>query len=483
MKNLLLISAFSLILYTNNAQAHHAFAADYDSGKEGLIAGTITEVIYKNPHARYYLDVINDNGGTETWDLQTMNLMMLGRVGWKKDTFKIGDKVQVFGILGRNNSKRMSITTITNEDGKVISPMRSRGSSDASKNVVTENALKQEFISTDIAIDIENAKLLGDWDIMTTGFAGGKTTSHVNVSFEEEAGKIKAYVYDGPVNARFNGNYFEFDLDWSTAWDTGHISTFSGKITDEGKLEGKVSHNGSHDFLGKPMQGGEFIGSRSISEQIFDDILPSLVDLSGIWNRASGFWPIRKINYAMTATGQSIIDNYLEMDNPNSRCGSMGLIMASGMPYTMEVINTEDYTVIVYGADYVRRIYLDDRKFPDTVANSSLGFSKGHWVGETLVVKTTNLTPAFMSTRGQPISANAYTIEHFYLDKDGYLHADLWLHDPENYTRAPYIRRVMKRNTGTPVVVKVGCDPYTFFRGLYLEGQLEEFWDRSAYRQ
>ena len=112
MKNLILISAFSLILYTNNAQAHHAFAADYDSGKEGLIAGTITEVIYKNPHARYYLDVINDNGETETWDLQTMNLMMLGRVGWKKDTFKIGDKVQVFGILGRNNSKRMSITTI-----------------------------------------------------------------------------------------------------------------------------------------------------------------------------------------------------------------------------------------------------------------------------------------------------------------------------------------------------------------------------------
>jgi len=28
MKNLILISAFSLILYTNNAQAHHAFAAD-----------------------------------------------------------------------------------------------------------------------------------------------------------------------------------------------------------------------------------------------------------------------------------------------------------------------------------------------------------------------------------------------------------------------------------------------------------------------
>lgn len=69
-----------LLAHAGTATAHHAFAADYEAGNEGVIEGTITEVIYKNPHARYYIEVETGEGGTELWDLQTMNLMMLGRV-------------------------------------------------------------------------------------------------------------------------------------------------------------------------------------------------------------------------------------------------------------------------------------------------------------------------------------------------------------------------------------------------------------------
>ena len=108
----------------NSAAAHHAFAADYEPGNEGSVEGVITEVIYRNPHARYYLEVTNDDGSREIWDLQTMNLMMLGRVGWKKDTLQVGDNVKVEGILGRDNTKRMSISVVTVDDGRVISPQR-----------------------------------------------------------------------------------------------------------------------------------------------------------------------------------------------------------------------------------------------------------------------------------------------------------------------------------------------------------------------
>lgn len=108
----------------NTAAAHHAFAADYEAGNEGEVEGVITEVIYKNPHARYYLEVENDDGEKELWDLQTMNLMMLGRVGWTKDTLQVGDHVKVEGILGRDNTKRLSINVVTVDDGRVISPQR-----------------------------------------------------------------------------------------------------------------------------------------------------------------------------------------------------------------------------------------------------------------------------------------------------------------------------------------------------------------------
>jgi len=108
----------------NTASAHHAFAADYEAGNEGEVEGVITEVIYKNPHARYYLEVENDDGEKELWDLQTMNLMMLGRVGWTKDTLQVGDHVKVEGILGRDNTKRLSINVVTVDDGRIISPQR-----------------------------------------------------------------------------------------------------------------------------------------------------------------------------------------------------------------------------------------------------------------------------------------------------------------------------------------------------------------------
>jgi len=108
----------------NSTAAHHAFAADYEAGNEGEVEGVITEVIYKNPHARYYLEVENDDGEIELWDLQTMNLMMLGRVGWTKDTLQVGDHVKVEGILGRDNTKRLSINVVTVDDGRVISPQR-----------------------------------------------------------------------------------------------------------------------------------------------------------------------------------------------------------------------------------------------------------------------------------------------------------------------------------------------------------------------
>ena len=120
----LLFFAIILCVVSNKSSAHHAFAADYEAGNEGTVEGVITEVMYKNPHARYYIEVSNDDGSNEMWDLQTMNLMMLSRVGWKKDTLQVGDRIKVDGILGRNGTRRMSINTVTRTDGLVITPLR-----------------------------------------------------------------------------------------------------------------------------------------------------------------------------------------------------------------------------------------------------------------------------------------------------------------------------------------------------------------------
>lgn len=152
----LILSVLTLVFVCvqgpREAQAHHAFAADYQAGNEGTIEGTVKEVMFKNPHARYYLEVDDGAGGSELWDLETMNLMMLGRMGWKKDTIKVGDQISVTGILGRNNTRRMSIVTVTLPGGRVISPVRSLTTTNAELNKSARADSKRAFHSVASAI-------------------------------------------------------------------------------------------------------------------------------------------------------------------------------------------------------------------------------------------------------------------------------------------------------------------------------------------
>ena len=152
MKFLQLAVLLAALIACKNSHSHHAFAADYESGKEGTVSGVVTEVVYKNPHARYYLEVTGDDGASELWDLETMNIMMLGRMGWKKDTIQVGDELTVTGILGRNDTKRMSITTVELPNGRVISPVRSLTKSNAELNKSEDSGSDKAFTSVAAAI-------------------------------------------------------------------------------------------------------------------------------------------------------------------------------------------------------------------------------------------------------------------------------------------------------------------------------------------
>ena len=91
------------------AQGHHAIAATYDEDSRGTIEGVVVEVFWANPHVHYYMEVVNDGGATELWDIETGNLIGLSRVGWTKDKIEVGDNVRVSGQLGRNGTKRLNL--------------------------------------------------------------------------------------------------------------------------------------------------------------------------------------------------------------------------------------------------------------------------------------------------------------------------------------------------------------------------------------
>jgi hypothetical protein len=102
------------------SRGHHSFAAEFLPDVTGTISGVVAQVWFKNPHARYYIEVTDETGEKVTWDTRANSPSLLVRKGWTKDSIKVGDEVTVKGYLGRDERKLMSIITVTFSDGRVM---------------------------------------------------------------------------------------------------------------------------------------------------------------------------------------------------------------------------------------------------------------------------------------------------------------------------------------------------------------------------
>jgi len=114
------LSALIIFLFAALANAHHSFTAEFVADKTATLSGTISQVWFKNPHVRYLIEVENENGEAETWDARGSPVVWLARKGWTRDTIKVGDHVEMYGYLGRDGIKMLSIMTITLADGTVL---------------------------------------------------------------------------------------------------------------------------------------------------------------------------------------------------------------------------------------------------------------------------------------------------------------------------------------------------------------------------
>ena len=121
MKNTDLGCLFGLWLFlASPAWSHHSFAAQYDEDQPVTLSGVVTRVEFTNPHARFYIDVVDESGNIVNWNLELASPNVLRRRGWSRDFVKPGDEVTVEGSLARDGSKMANALSVSLADGTLI---------------------------------------------------------------------------------------------------------------------------------------------------------------------------------------------------------------------------------------------------------------------------------------------------------------------------------------------------------------------------
>ena len=110
------------------SEAHHSFAAEYDSGKPVTVTGYVTRIEWTNPHAYIYVDVTDKDGKVTNWGFEMGPPHMLQRAGWKKNSLTIGEQVTVDGWIARNRTKYANARRVTRvSTGEVLGAASSGG--------------------------------------------------------------------------------------------------------------------------------------------------------------------------------------------------------------------------------------------------------------------------------------------------------------------------------------------------------------------
>jgi hypothetical protein len=105
-----------------------------------------------------------------------------------------------------------------------------------------------------------------------------------------------------------------------------------------------------------------------------------------------------------TPAGLAMMEGNSEANDTNLACHPYDYVRSATNPLPFEIIRNGDTLTINYEEwNRTRTVYLDGRAFPAPLAATSLGYSIGHYEGDTLVIETRGLVASTYA----PITINA----------------------------------------------------------------------------
>jgi Family of unknown function (DUF6152) len=120
------LAGIAAALLAAPAFAHHSFAM-FDQSKVLYMLGLVKEFEFVNPHAWLHLAIVNDKGDASTWSFEAGSVAQLARLGWSKDSFKVGDQVEVGFRPLKDGSRGGQLMSVKLANGQKVCSNRGCG--------------------------------------------------------------------------------------------------------------------------------------------------------------------------------------------------------------------------------------------------------------------------------------------------------------------------------------------------------------------
>jgi hypothetical protein len=100
--------------------AHHSFAAEFDSDRPITVKGTVTKMDWVNPHSWIYVDVKDESGKVVNWRFEMGPPNALLRMGWRKDSVPSGTPVEIQGYRAKSGEPVANAKQVKLPDGREL---------------------------------------------------------------------------------------------------------------------------------------------------------------------------------------------------------------------------------------------------------------------------------------------------------------------------------------------------------------------------
>jgi hypothetical protein len=132
-------------------------------------------------------------------------------------------------------------------------------------------------------------------------------------------------------------------------------------------------------------------------------------------------------------------------EDPEAKCFLPGVPRATYLPHPFQIVQSDTAIMLVYQfAGAVRTIAM--KKHTEAPADSWMGFSDGHWEGDTLVVEVTGLNANWLDRSGNYASEARRVTERYTLTDADHIRYEATIDDSSVFSRPWTLRMPLYRH-------------------------------------